>query len=82
MPPCKKLGSIVVMLLGSFQICWQMLSENTTFIHKDTFCSKNSYQNTSCAAKVWVAFGILLPAGLELFLPGRIYGVENSVVFI
>jgi hypothetical protein len=55
------------MLLGSFQICWQILSENTIFTYKNTFCLKKSCQNTSCAAKVLTAFGILLLVALELF---------------
>jgi hypothetical protein len=48
--------------LGSY-ICY--LSAN--FTYKNTFCSKQSCQNTSCAAKVLAAFEILLLAGLEVF---------------
>ena len=64
---CIKWGSIVAMPIGSFQICWQILAENTIFTYKNIFCSKKSCQNTSCAAKVSTAFGILLLAALELF---------------
>ena len=54
-PLWKKWGSKVVMLLGSFEICWHILSENAIFTYKDNFCSNKSCQNTNCAlpCKTW-----------------------------
>jgi hypothetical protein len=63
----KNWDSQVAMLLGSFQICWQILYENTIFTYNNTFCSKKSCQNTSCATKVSAAFGILSNSGTGSF---------------
>ena len=57
--PYKNWGSKVAVLLGSFQTCWQIWHENTIFTYKNTYYSNISCQNTSCAAKVSAAFGIL-----------------------
>ena len=40
-------GSKVAMLLGTFQICWQILSENIIFTDKNNFYSKKSCDNTN-----------------------------------
>ena len=48
----QKVGSKEAMLLGSCKIYWQILSENNIFTYKNTFGSKKSCQNKSCAAKV------------------------------
>jgi hypothetical protein len=65
--PCKKWGSKVAMLLGSFLIYWQIFSENAIFQYKNTFCSKKICQNTGCAAKMSAAFGILLNSATGSF---------------
>ena len=51
------------MFLTASYICYLSVS----FTYKNTFGSKQSCQNTSSAAKMSVAFGILLLAALELF---------------
>jgi hypothetical protein len=47
------------MLLSSFQIYWQILSENTILKYENILYSNKNSQNTSCAAKVSETFGIL-----------------------
>jgi len=62
-PLCKKWGRVVAILLGSFYGVVKFVGRiylKIPYLHiKNTFCSKKTCQNTSCAGKVLAAFGFL-----------------------